>query len=51
MLAVGKSSKILVTYYRGGQIWLKKSTKVPNNGEFEIFPGGMLKVNSGGVWI
>ena len=46
-LAVGKSSKILVKYCRGDKTWLQKSTKVPNNGNFEIFVGGVFKVHSG----
>ena len=29
---------------------MQKSTKVPNNGKFKIFLGGVLKVHSG-VWV
>ena len=46
-LTVGKSSKILVKYV--GEIrpdCRNLATKVHNNGKFEIFLGGVLKVHS-----
>ena len=44
-LAVGKSSKILVNYVEEVRPGCRNlATKVHNNGKFEIFLGGVLKV-------
>ena len=46
-LAVGKSSKILVKYVEEVRPGCRNlATKVHNNGKFEIFLGGVLKVHS-----